>query len=181
MKRIIRVLLVFVILFVQSTSFAREMREYSLKQKVEDSDLIFVGNVLAIKRPKHMTEGVNAFAVVKVTESIKGAQKGKKLKFVVQGVIAESNSACCLVGSKYLFFARQGAQVLTIDGDSIGGMIDLQEDFVSPTNGMFSTYPVVSGVVSGWRDKNVGVANSLTAVRKEICEVILQSELKGLE
>ena len=170
MKRISSALLVLAILCTQSPSFAREVREYTLKQKVETSDLIFVGNVLAIERPKQETEGVKAFAVVSVTESIKGAQQGKKLKFVVQGSIAESNPACCLVGGEYIFFARDGVQVLTLEENSIGGKVDLQGDFVSPSNGKFSTYPVASRAVSGWPGKDLEAAKPLAAVRKEICE-----------
>lgn len=170
MKRISSVLLVLAVLCTQSASFAREVREYTLEQKVEASDLIFVGDVLSIERPKQETEGVEAFAVVSVTESIKGTQQGKELKFVVRGAIAESNPACCSVGSEYLFFARNGVQVLTLEENSIGGKIVLQGEFVSSSNGKFSTYPVVAGAVTGWHGKGPEAAKPLAAVRKEICE-----------
>lgn len=172
MKRISILLLVLAIFCVQSASFAREVREYTLEQKVEASDLIFVGNVLAIERPEQEAEGVKAFAVVNVTESIKGTQRGEELKFVVQGAIAESNPTCCSVGSEYLFFARNGVQVLTLEENSIGGRIDLQGEFVSPSNGKFSTYPVVSGVVSSWPSNGLGAEKPLASVREEICEAI---------
>lgn len=170
MKRILIALLALAIICAQSTSFARELREYTLKEKVEASELIFVGNVLAIEYPKKETEGVKAFAVVNVTKPIKGTQRGKELKFVVQGAITESNPTCCIVGSDYLFLARNGVQVLTLEENSIGGKVDLQGEFVSPSNGKFSTYPIISGIVSGWPGKNLGPAKSLAAVRKEICE-----------
>jgi len=168
MKRISSALLALVILYTQSPSFARELREYTLKQKVEASDMIFVGNVLAIERPKQKTEGVKAFAVVSVTESIKGAEQGKELRFVVEGSIAEANPDCCLVGSDYLFFARDGVHVLTLEENSIGGKIALRGEFASPSNGKFSTYPVASGLVSDWPGEDFGATKPLSAVRKEI-------------
>lgn len=170
MKRISSALLVLAILCTQSPSSAREVREHTLKQKAEASDLIFVGNVLAIERPKQATEGVKAFAVVNVTESIKGTQQGRKIRFVVQGAIAEANPDCCLAGSSYLFFAKDGVQVLTLEESSIGGKTVLQGEFVSPSNGKFSTYPVASGAVSGWPNQDSEAAKPLAAVRKEICE-----------
>ncbi|WP_166213059.1 hypothetical protein [Cognatiluteimonas telluris] len=179
MKRISSALLTLAILCMQSPSSARELREYTLKKKIDTSDLIFVGNVLAIERPKQETEGVQEFAVVRVTESIKGAEQGKELRFVVKGSIGEDSPDCCLVGSDYLFFSKDGVQILTLEGSSIGGKIDLQGKYVSPSNGKFSTYPIVSGLVRDWPGKDLGPAEPLASVRKEICEALRES--KGTE
>lgn len=172
MKRISSALLFLAICCAQSPSSARELREYTLKQKVGVSDLIFVGNVLSVENPKQDTEGVKTFAIVRVTESIKGATSGNELKFVVEGSIAEANPSCCLVGSDYLFFAKDGVQVLTLEEGSIDGKIDLQGEFTSPSNGKFSTYPIDSGLVMHWPAKDSGKAKPLAAVRKEICKTV---------
>lgn len=169
-KRLIIILFLVASIYMDSTLFARELREYALEEKIKRSDLIFVGSVLAIERPEQSIHGVKVFAVVNVVELIKGIHLGDKLKFVVEGSVPESNPACCLVGGDYLFFAINGVQTLVLEESGIGGRITLQGDFVSPSNGKFSTYSVVSGVVLGWPNKEVGEERSLNSVREKIHE-----------
>lgn len=151
------------------SSPARELREYTLARKVDASDLIFLGEVIALERPKSVMDGVNAYAVIKVTQPIKGARAGDELNFVVRGAITESDPDCCDVGSKYLFFAVKGVQILVLDGTEIGSKFDRQSEFISASNGKFSTYRVTSGIVSNWPGDGAEGDKPLSEVCKEIC------------
>ncbi|MGY0560946.1 hypothetical protein ACW7G2_09550 [Luteimonas sp. A277] len=154
-----------VIVLLCGNAFARELREYSLTEKVEASDMIVVGRVVGVERPG--IEGVRAFARVEVSDGIKGATAGDELRFVIRGSIAEADPDCCKVGCEYLFFAVRGIQVLLVEGTEIGGKMSRQDQFVSATNGRFSTYRLGFEGVKDWPRDGEG-PTPLAEVRSDI-------------
>lgn len=144
--------------------------------KVGASALIFIGRVTGIERPQGI-EGVNAFARVEVSEVIKGNVTSKELDLVIRGSMVEADPDCCEINSEYLFFAVLGTQVFYMEGSEIGGSMDRKDEFVSPTNGRFSTYRLASGNVECWRSGNGSAPTPLTVVRSEIESLLnLQKE-----
>lgn len=153
---------------------ARDTREHDLPEKVEGSDEIFVGTVIALSSPDPRINGVAEYAVVRVDKALKGGGIGHEKKFVIKGFSAELNPDCCQIGKSYLFFARNGYEVFVMGAREFSMARIHEGDFLSAVNGRFSTYLIDEGSIIGWRGslESDRIDTPKEDVLKDLCRLI---------
>jgi hypothetical protein len=135
---------------------AREARQMCIAEKAAQSDAVFVGKVVALHEPSKKTAGVRKYALVQVLDVLKGAVP-REIQFVVNGYSAELNPDCCRAGETYLFFSNLGYDVFEVSGGEFVVSTFGKGEFMSGTNGKFSTYPLKDDSVVGWvQDSSCG-------------------------
>ena len=83
--------------------FCNQYKEFSLAQKVENSDVVLIVKVISVSSKECI--GMSSCASVKIQSTLKGAPT-KDIEIMFDGPIAESDPLCCKVGSTYLVFLK---------------------------------------------------------------------------
>lgn len=172
MMRGIKIALFVVLLLLSHGLYGRETKQLSLQEKVAASDLIFVGTVVSVDRPSSEIAGVGEFATVRIERYLKGRSSPREISFVTKGFSSELNPLCCAEGKSYLFFARDGFDVMEFGESGAFIVRHGREDYVSATNGPYSAYPIENGHVVGWSKPDAGSITLEEAVRL-ICKAEL--------
>lgn len=166
-KFFLSIFFLFLLVFSSSPLYARLTSKLSLYEKVEASEIVFIGAVLSVVDSKPDNYGALQYAKVKVIKVIKGKRLPRYIYFVTQGYSAETNPACCENRQNYLFFAKRGYPVMVIDEKSgLTVAYKEQNKFASAVNGVYSTYVIQKGFVYGWD------------ADQKICSVASKAELK---
>jgi len=98
----IRLLSVVILLAALSNSAqGNVLKELSLDQKVESSELVIIGTVVGVKEQGCLE--MYRCAYLKVVSVLKGSPDAE-IPVLFDGPIAEEESACCEAGRSYLFF-----------------------------------------------------------------------------
>lgn len=110
-------------LFFSTNLCAFDVLNLSVKNKISKSDIVFSGTVLSIDELIIGNNDTIKFANIRVENSIKGKAKNSIIRFALSTGISELNPNCCALNSRYLIYARKGADSLYFS-----------------TNGPFGTY-----------------------------------------
>jgi hypothetical protein len=166
-------LFLFALLSFSSSLPARQTKQLSLAEKITESDLIFVGNVVSISQSKLENHGASQFAKVKVVRIIKGKRLPIYVNFVTRGFSAEMNPACCEAKTRYLFFAKRGYPVMVSNQNGLSIEYMEPDTFASAVNGIYSTHKIQKGYVYDW---NTGGAKPPGDSQVELKSVLRQIE-----
>lgn len=152
-------------------AYSRKTRVYSPQELVQASDSIFIGKVESLSKSKII--GSSEYVGVSVLEVLKKDRKLRKVNFVIKGSVPEQNPNCCQVGKVYLFFAKNGYDVLSSEQGVFKIIRQGQKEFLSATNGKDSAYLVEDNFVLHWNHS----ADSLDAEKsskKDVVSVLRQ-------
>jgi hypothetical protein len=167
---IFRLWIPLICLLLSDAAPANLTHRYELTELVRDSQKIFIGTVSSVYTPHGDASGISEVATVKVDLVYKGKNIGRLVKVVSKGVFPELFMACCVVGGRYIFFVRDGYDVLVVDGQEVETRVLGVGEYVSPTNGRFSSYRLDRGRVLGWKagsgnESAVGLDQAVRQVR----------------
>lgn len=131
---------------------ANQVVDMPLTEKVEYSDLIFVGEILSIDEPVKLEGYIKKVALVNVKKILKGDSDLDKVKFDFDVSISEFRPDCCdKQGEEYLFFLKK-------DSNSI----------YYSFNGRFGVYKVVGSTVLNWHSSDESNVTKIQRVSRMI-------------
>jgi hypothetical protein len=84
---------------------ANDIEEMSLSQKVENSDLVVIGEIVSIKQ-RCLIPG-NKCAEIHILVRLKGIGGDVNPSIIFDGMVAELDPLCCELQSKYIFFLKK--------------------------------------------------------------------------
>ena len=159
-------LLIAALMLTTADLHARETSPMEMRDQVARAELIARVIVRDVVEPKVKMPGVREYAVIEVKELIKGTADEFGNRFVTRGFSQELDPVgCCEAGSEYLVLAYRGYPVFgEIDGmDAI--ILKNKDEYLSPVNGPFSTFPICGDAVSGWSSDGEST-NAKEAIRE---------------
>lgn len=90
-------------MFISALAYCNVFLEISLKEKVEQSNFVFIGKAVSIYDYGDRCMAGYRCADVVISEVLKGHGE-KKVRVLFDGPLSEANPLCCEMGANYLFF-----------------------------------------------------------------------------
>ena len=176
LSRTISIATVLIVLGIGSAQ-SRETQPMCLAERLDTSDAVFVGKVIALVEPSPKMPGVNRYARIAVQDVLKGSPP-REVSFVVSGYSAELNPDCCEVGETYLFLSKLGYDVFEVSGGAFVISTLSKDSFLSATNGRFSTFRVRNDTVDRWKPSSACNEHT-SALKTDVCACIREQIEKG--